>query len=332
MMEKNKVSVIIPIYNGEKYIENTVKGLLGQNYSNIEIILVDDGSKDNSLVCCEQIAKTDERIIVCHQENQGPSAARNEGIRHATGEYILFSDIDDILLQNAIKENVEIAIRDQIDLVIFGFEYWFVEDGNRTHPATLDYSFSGSDKEFFERVYVDVLKKELLNSPWNKLIKRTLLVENGIWFDERYRICEDMLFIQQVLNTCKKVAYNRSILYKYAIHTTNSLISSYHINFFEALNKCYECTKEYCIGQREGYRQFHVYCEKYYTLAITQIKRICAQKDISKSMKKSLIQTIADHEYFKYASRHITHKGRRMILLWILKLRQWTFLIYMYNR
>ena len=111
-MPNPKISIIVPVYNLENYIEKTIEQLISQTYKNLEIILVDDGSTDKSLELCNTFAKRDNRILVVHQENCGVSVARNTGIKHATGEYIGFTDSDDYItldyaekLYNAAKKN-----------------------------------------------------------------------------------------------------------------------------------------------------------------------------------------------------------------------------------
>ena len=117
-MPNPKISIIVPVYNLENYIEKTIEQLISQTYKNLEIILVDDGSTDKSLELCNTFAKRDNRILVVHQKNQGVSVARNTGIKHATGEYIGFfdgdddieSDIFEFLYNNLVKNNADISI------------------------------------------------------------------------------------------------------------------------------------------------------------------------------------------------------------------------------
>ena len=117
-MPNPKISIIVPVYNLENYIEKTIEQLISQTYKNLEIILVDDGSTDKSLELCNTFAKRDNRILVVHQQNQGVSVARNTGIKHATGEYIGFfdgdddieSDIFEFLYNNLVKNNADISI------------------------------------------------------------------------------------------------------------------------------------------------------------------------------------------------------------------------------
>ena len=101
-----KVSVILPIYNVEKYLKNSIRSVQNQTYENLEIILVDDGSTDNSGNICDEIEKTDERIKVIHKQNGGLAAARNTGCQEATGTYLMYIDSDDIVKKDVLKNFV----------------------------------------------------------------------------------------------------------------------------------------------------------------------------------------------------------------------------------
>lgn len=115
-MESVKVSIIVPIYNVEKFLPKCIESIINQEYKNIEIILVDDGSPDNSGVICEHYKKTDNRIVVIHKENAGVSEARNTGIDHAIGDYICFIDGDDFVMPDYVSYMLELALRYNADI------------------------------------------------------------------------------------------------------------------------------------------------------------------------------------------------------------------------
>lgn len=212
-MEK-KVSIIIPVYNAENYLERAVSSVLKQTYKNIELILVDDGSKDNSPALCDILAKKDDRIIVVHKENGGPSSARNKGIEVATGDYVEFVDADDYVEENCVETLVNNI--DESDLVICGYylrnndvqEYKFEK------KETLD--FRKESVKFF-----DMVRKGLFNSPCNKLYKRELIKDG---FDKRYFIGEDTIFNTKYIKNCKKVTLLPEMLYNYDFTNQASLI------------------------------------------------------------------------------------------------------------
>lgn len=113
---KLKVSVIVPIYNVEKYLKKCIKSIIGQTYENIEIILVEDGSPDNSSEICDEFAKMDKRIKVIHKKNEGVSAARNSGLDVATGDYVCFVDGDDYVMPDYVEYMLKLAIDNKTDI------------------------------------------------------------------------------------------------------------------------------------------------------------------------------------------------------------------------
>ena len=152
------ISVIVPIYNTENYIAGCIDSILHQTYTDLELILVDDGSKDNSLSICRQVALTDTRIHVLHQENKGVTAARKLGLEYARGEFICFVDSDDKITSNAL-EILFSNMRDGVDIVIC--------DSERSGYAT--------GNEFLNQL----LKNEILISLWGKLYRKELLISSG---------------------------------------------------------------------------------------------------------------------------------------------------------
>ena len=116
------VSIVVPVYNMGEKLENSVLSLLKQTYKEVEIILIDDGSKDNSLCVCQSLADKDERVLVYHTENRGSGPARNEGIAHSNGKYIYFPDADDVLDTKAIEILVDSAESSNADVIVFGYQ------------------------------------------------------------------------------------------------------------------------------------------------------------------------------------------------------------------
>lgn len=146
-MRKGVVSVILPIYNVEKYLNRCVKSIVNQSYKNLEIILVDDGSPDNCPTLCEDWAKRDSRIKVVHKENAGLGYARNTGIENATGDYICFFDSDDYIALDAIEKAYSLAAKEKSDIVVFGFcnVKSNGETGKTVIPKTEKVTYSGNE-------------------------------------------------------------------------------------------------------------------------------------------------------------------------------------------
>ena len=162
------VSVIIPVYNSEAYLKKCIKSVLSQSYHNIEVLLINDGSTDNSGIVCNKYRDLDSRVRVWHLPNKGPSCVRNFGISHMKGDYLMFVDSDDEMMPDVINESVIEILKQQTDMVLFGYR---VQKNNQVTdiiPPGGKYS-----KREFGKVYIELCTNFLINSPCNKLYKKT---------------------------------------------------------------------------------------------------------------------------------------------------------------
>ena len=171
---KPLVSIIVPVYKVEKYLDRCVESLVNQTYKNIEIILVDDGSPDNCPEMCDAWAQKDSRIVVIHKENGGVSSARNKGLESARGEWIWFVDSDDYVELFALEKLVPMT--DNSDLIIF--------------DTRIDELYVKDDR-FFDNYY---FMYRFGFGPCNKLYKKSIITENNLKFDVEEAIGEDLLF------------------------------------------------------------------------------------------------------------------------------------------
>lgn len=207
------ISVIIPIYNVEKYLEKCINSILNQTYKNIELILVNDGSKDSCKSICNRYAEKDSRIKVIHKENGGVSSARNKGIEIATGEYIAFVDSDDYIHKNMYELMINIAKSNKSDITICDFKYV-----NANNPEKINNDLNVDNLEIEEFTSIECLENLYGKTPvkfevvWNKLYKRELF-ENVRY--EESRIYEDSIIIHRLIYLSKKVIYLHCPLYMY---------------------------------------------------------------------------------------------------------------------
>lgn len=207
-----KISIIVPIYNVEKYLERCISSLINQTYKNIEIILVNDGSTDNSLIICEKYKDIDSRIILVNKENGGLSDARNKGLLKVTGEYILFVDSDDYIEKDTCMKFIKILTSVSPDIVVGnGFR---VENNKMELIKTLNSKkLNLSGKEY--------LKRELKNNSmkmmvWLNLYKKQFLLENNLYFKKGI-FHEDEEFMPRVFLKAKNVLITDFIFYYYVI-------------------------------------------------------------------------------------------------------------------
>lgn len=215
-----KLSVIIPVYNAEKYLNTCVESILAQDFSDYEIILVNDGSKDKSAEICDSLAINYSQISVYHKENGGVSSARNLGIDRAQGEYLMFVDSDDFIGEGMIADLMGEAESKNVDYVLCGIEDKCSDGNNRVHIADLP------ARELFNRDYVvnriifdgcadySYLRYPYVNSACASIYKRKIIVSNNIRFEKR-PMGEDWLFNMHYLEYAESAVYIDVPYYKY---------------------------------------------------------------------------------------------------------------------
>ena len=214
------ISIIVPVYNVEKYLRRCVDSILAQTYQNIEVLLVDDGSPDNSGAICDEYAEKDSRVRVFHKPNGGVSSARNLGLKEAKGDYIGFVDADDyidktmyeVLLCNLIKENSDISICS-----------YNQEDSNgifHKHWPHDDYLTITGDRQ----IEYLISNQYYTCSCWDRLFKKELLKD--FWFDESKKVYEDLLFLYEVAKISSNTVFTSSPLYYYCNNDGTSVARS----------------------------------------------------------------------------------------------------------
>lgn len=213
-METNKdtISIIVPVYNTEKYLSQCIYSIISQSYSKLEIVLIDDGSRDNSYVLCEEFSTIDKRIRVIHQKNGGAAAARNIGLKIATGKILAFVDSDDYLDPTAFEEMLAMMRRSDADIVECAFVNEFQDKSIITKPFA-------EEKEETEVEYLRRFTNSWTNALiWNKLFKRELF--DNILFEEGHRIDDEFFTYQGVMNA-KKIVYTPKAFYHYRMRASS---------------------------------------------------------------------------------------------------------------
>lgn len=229
-----KVSVIVPIYNVEQYLDRCVVSIVNQSYKNLEIILVNDGSPDGCGAMCDLWASKDERIIVIHKENGGVSTARNAGLDVCSGEYITFADPDDYLH----LEMIETLLRKKhpdADIVICN--YIQLKDGKENYRST------GKDmlltSEEFYNHYWEYSDTSILNCPWNKLYVAKLFMEYKLRYEPRYITAQDLALNVEYYEMCKNLQIIYDYLYYYS-DNVDSVTNTYKELRFDILLEIYQ--------------------------------------------------------------------------------------------
>ena len=188
------ISVIVPIYNAEQYLHRCIDSILAQSYTDFELLLIDDGSKDDSGAICDAYAAKDSRVRVFHKENGGVSSARNLGLDHAQGEYVTFCDADDYVAPDWLAAYRK-AMAENVDLAIQG--YYSIE-GENTIEKSLQPN-QGTGVEVKRQLITSLFSQEVYYYLWVKLFRRDLIETHHIRFDEQSILGEDTQFISKYL-------------------------------------------------------------------------------------------------------------------------------------
>ena len=231
----DKISVIVPIFNVDKYLDRCIGSLSRQTYKNLEILLIDDGSKDNSGRICDDWAKKDKRIKVLHKRNGGVSSARNLGLRTATGSKIGFVDPDDFVDETMYEKLLAKMKEDKADIVMCGFKNYYPDDNTvkveeynlKTATAETLPQFFVSTNYTFEEGTINT--SNVMGSIWRALFTKEIL--KGKKF-RRLKFCEDLSFYMDVIKKNTKLSYLDEHLYYY-VKRQGSALSTYSKKTFE---------------------------------------------------------------------------------------------------
>lgn len=225
-MEKAKVSIVVPIYNVEKYLPECLDSLLCQTYDNIEIILIDDGSKDQSLAICQCYSKQYNRIVIVHQKNAGVSAARNCGINLATGDYIAFCDADDRYSTKFIESMVNCSLKVDMPLCRLA----------KCNPEAKECTDVSLMKDGIARPTQGIF------AAWRGLYKREIILKKSLRFSTGRKTGEDLEFTYKYMLYCRSFSYVDKAVYLYRIIPT-SIMHKASYSLFDAVDAMIDTVK-----------------------------------------------------------------------------------------
>ena len=265
MSKEKLITIIIPIYNVEKYLSKCIESVINQTYKNLEIILIDDGSTDSSGIICNQYSKKDSRIKLIHIKNSGVSNARNVGLDNASGDWIVFVDSDDWLEFNFCERLYEIVMNDpSIDIVCSGYKRIYADT---VEPINCD------KKKIYYNNYQYLLKLLNVQNGYGfchmKLIRKECIKK--IRFNNKIVVAEDALFNMQILKNVRKVLQIGEGLYNYRFNE-NSLVRKYDKNYLKkylnAMKETYKYIKQEYKYNQEILKNFYNYVS-YHVLLIS---------------------------------------------------------------
>lgn len=226
------VTVVIPVFNAEKYLEECLQSVINQTYTNLEILVIDDGSTDSSFNIASRVAAEDRRVHVIREENAGPGAARNRGLRSAHGEYLQFLDADDLLADDAIHTAMEYAIHSGADIVCFNFEIF---DNKGRYGRGLPGDFPAMETSSSRQCLMQMYAGHLGYFSWAFLFRIASVRDSQMHYPIGITMLEDMLMLNALFRHDLTVVYCHRILYKYRV-VGNSLS---HATSYERANDAF---------------------------------------------------------------------------------------------
>lgn len=264
-MKEELISVVMPAYNSEKYIKYCLESICSQSYKNIEIIVVSDGSTDKTEEIVMQLQKDDDRIILITQENSGASIARNNGIKHSKGEYILFFDSDDILKENALQIMYNEIKKEKADLVMGSLE---IKENDKQKQVV---------GRIEEKVYQnnDVFKCSVMSPyPGTKLYNNNIIKKNNIKF-ANVKVGQDLNFFLKYLLYSTKIKVVTDIFAEYRI-VSNGISRTYSYKILDIVNSFEDIKKNYLKEEKGDIYNYYISIAEaiHYGYQISKIKFI----------------------------------------------------------
>lgn len=248
-----KISIILPCFKVEKYLSRAINSVLNQTFSNFELLVIIDGSPDNSLTIAKKFALEDSRIIVLEKENGGLSDTRNYGLERAIGEFIYFMDSDDWIEPDLLEDNIKILEDNSLDFIIFGYfqDYEDIKGNLMISNEVLPVydQFNKGQTNILDTHHIG-----LMGYVWNKIYRRTFLFENNLRFEKGISLVEDILFNLPIYSLSKKIRFNRKAYYHYLNRPVVTLMRKFHKDSFKLIknknNSIYFFLKKWNITNR----------------------------------------------------------------------------------
>lgn len=320
---KIRFSIIIPCYNIEKYISKTLESVLKQTFQNFEIVLIDDGSKDNTGKILDDYSKKDKRIKVIHKINEGVSQARNVGIENAVGEYVYFLDGDDLIENNLLEKANEVFKNNKVEIFSFGFNMIY-ENGEikRKYSSEKYNSQIIKSKEFLSLFFNKIIGQNMCSF----IVKREV-IQDKIFFTKGLERGEDLEFQIKMLLGNNSVYYDKTPFFKYVSRDGSVVQSKVKLNIFNFLEVLENFRKE--IKDEKLKKDLEYFFVTYYFYILKEM----AIKGYTKEVYQKAIQILKKYEYilgtlqFEFSKNYV-----KMKILKILYKLNIKFLLFILNK
>ena len=279
------LSVIIPVYNGSKYLEKAVNSVTECNDKDFEVILIDDGSTDDTPALCDKLQEKDSRIHTFHIENYGVSNARNFGIEKAKGEFLTFLDADDEFFAGAFEKAKADLVNQENDLIIYPYS---ITDENGNEEKVIE--LFGSEKPTKKEIFMHFINSSKMNFCWGKIYRTEFVKKNSVKFDTSLDVGEDIDFQLSLFKYEPRVEYCFTKLIKYR-QISSSVMHRYDFTRFDNLKECYIMRKDlasqidFSKQEEEDMYYYLGRCLLSYTKNVSKLK---PKKTVISKLKESL--------------------------------------------
>lgn len=334
-MENDLISIVVPVYNGEKTLYKTIYSIVNQSYKNIEIIIINDGSIDNTEEECKKLLEVDDRIKYFFKENNGQASARNEGIKKSTGNYLLFIDSDDIIEENMIELLYNSIISNNSEVCICGITFDYLNQ---------QYSIK---KEFKKNIFAKdnnckaIIEESIINgmlySPCNKIYVKDIILNNKIFFNIGLEPIEDILFNCEYFKNVKNISVITEAPYHYIKIDNNSTVTKYNKNLWNLSIKRSNAIKSLFEHYNMNIDKYKILLYQEYIGGKSDCVINCYRKEANLSFNEKLNllnKYIFKDDYLKSIITDINIKNLyfdQKILIYCLKLKSPLCMIFIYN-
>lgn len=339
---KKTVSVIVPVYNiNEQYLQECIESILSQDYEDIQLLLINDGSVNGAPGVCESFASKDSRVVYLSQENQGVSVARNNGLDHATGDYVLFVDGDDFLSAGIVKTLVDRMEESEtkgkrLDILFYGYCTSYT---NREMIRVID----NPDPALFTASTLQLailhgnprLGPLEVGAPWGKLIRRSVIEDNHVRYTKGLKKGQDTVFTLGLLENCKNISYESVAGYHYRISSA-SISHRFNENIVEIMEKTLKAYGDFVEKNKKGQEFEIALANKHYRVLIGEYMDLYYvnhnNPKTSKELQKEYMQLLEREPYSQAIDKvdskslglldkfeYSCVKKRRLQLLWMEK-------------
>jgi glycosyltransferase involved in cell wall biosynthesis len=343
-MSEIGISVIIPVFNVEKFVDGCLESVCSQSFKNIEIIIIDDGSTDNSFKLCCKWAEIDRRVKLIRQTNQGVSVARNRGIKESLGKWIAFIDPDDSIEPSYLEELCKLANMYDSEISICGFYFDYPDEVITKSHFETDIVFR--DKSEIMQIQIQILAKRMskirpnsgdkIGAPWGKLYSASFIKRNGLEFVPNLKRSQDLIFNLYALEHSKFVAYINRPLYHYRVNS-ESICNRFSKQVLDNVNAYLNEIDNFI---KKFHKDDELFNEAYDTKVATSIYKCMFQYFFNdqydgkySDMKKELFQYISQDQ-FKYSLKKVKYRNlekTEKIFVFLIKYKMIIALLFLVN-